>query len=356
MLRTRGGRGLRWPGDDDPVPTTELPVVTPPPSPAPDPTGDVTPPARRERRMHRERRVRFAAGSRPQRAARRRVASVVWESAGFVITGLGVLLLLFLLYFYAFTPLSGVRNQHRLLLSLASDRKAVFQLALGHAPPEGSAIAVLTIPALHEKEAVVRGASAADLQSGPGLVPGSVVPGQSGNAVIAGRRVTYGAPFAGIGDLRAGDRIQVADGAGSFTFRVVRMAPLAPGQVLRTPGKAPGWLTLVTSNPSPFSSAHYVVMASLSGRPAAGTHGSASGRGSTTTAPAALPLSLGGDAGAVILAALWVVAFFGALWCGFLSLRRWGQPLVAYLLVVPVLLAFGLLVCENLARVFPATL
>ena len=115
--------------------------------------------------------------------------------AGVVVTTLGVFFLALLVYLYAFTPLTHNRDQQRLLHSLTGDASSTFALVSGRVPPEGSAVALVRIPSLGLSQAVVEGTSAADLQAGPGHMPGTALPGTPGNAVIAGKRVTFGGPF-----------------------------------------------------------------------------------------------------------------------------------------------------------------
>ena len=125
------------------------------------------------------------------------------QLAGLALLGVGVLIVLFLVYLFAFTPLSASRDQQRLAQSLTGKPDYRYGLVAGRTPPEGAAIGVLDIPALQLDQIVVQGTSAADLMKGPGLMPGSALPGSPGNAVIAGRRVTFGGPFGAIGKLQA---------------------------------------------------------------------------------------------------------------------------------------------------------
>ena len=142
---------------------------------------------------------------------------------GFALVGIAGLLALFLIYLAAFTPLTASRNQQRLANTLKGAPLTVYKLVNGHLPPEGSAVAVIQIPSIGLDKVVVSGTSAADLMNGPGLMQGSSLPGTPGNAVLAGRRVTFGAPFGDIGSLRPGAKIHVVDGAGSFTYKVTKV-------------------------------------------------------------------------------------------------------------------------------------
>jgi sortase A len=272
------------------------------------------------------------------------------ELIGLSVTVGSLLLVMFLLYLYLFSGLTGARNQDRLLHVLTSDPIAVYSLATGHPAYNAEPVAVLDIPALELHEAVVEGTSAADLQLGPGLVSGTKMPGEPGNAIIVGRRVSFGGPFAGIGGLRPGNQIRVADGAGNFRFSVVSVTAISKSS-FSAPVQSRSWLTLVTSNSPWLPSAKVVVMAKIIGPPVV------IGKASSGAAPASYTLpNLGGDPASGILAGLWALALVGVLVLMVLSIRRWRQPWISWLLAAPVLLTCGLFACESLARCLPSTL
>ena len=87
-------------------------------------------------------------------------------------------------------------------------------------PAEGDAIAHLRIPAIGVDKIVVEGVQVADLKRGPGHYPDSPLPGQPGNAAIAGHRTTYGAPFNRLDELEQGDEILVTTVQGAFRYEV----------------------------------------------------------------------------------------------------------------------------------------
>lgn len=125
-----------------------------------------------------------------------------------------------LLHLLVLSSLEQGRAQSHLYDDLRS------QLAEGVAPTgagaqAGAPLALLSLPALGLSDmVVVEGARSAQLQSGPGHVPGSVLPGQSGTSVVAGKALTYGAPFAEIGRLRPGHLVEVVTQQGEFTYTV----------------------------------------------------------------------------------------------------------------------------------------
>lgn len=68
----------------------------------------------------------------------------------------------------------------------------------------GSPIARLTIPVLGLDEIVIEGVGSEELNAGPGHLPGSVLPGERGNAVISAHRDRH---FSSLGALQVGDEI-----------------------------------------------------------------------------------------------------------------------------------------------------
>ena len=126
---------------------------------------------------------------------------------------------------------------------------------------------MLVIPSIHVDQVVVQGTSVNDLQKGPGHMPTSSLPGQRGNAVIAGRRATYGAPFGSIGSLRRGQTITVVDGLGTFHYRVTSVVYAESGRHDVVTQSADNRLTLVTAGSGYWPSGRLAVIAVLEGKP-----------------------------------------------------------------------------------------
>ena len=84
----------------------------------------------------------------------------------------------------------------------------------------GVATAILHVPAFGRKWSVpvLQGSSDEVLAAGVGHVEGTAEPGQEGNVVLAGHRVTHGEPFARIRDLRAGDLVEIETRAATYTY------------------------------------------------------------------------------------------------------------------------------------------
>lgn len=85
----------------------------------------------------------------------------------------------------------------------------------------GDPIARIIIDAIEVDQTVIEGVSVEDLRKGPGRYRTTSMPGQPGNASIAGHRTTYGAPFHRIDELTPGDEIKVQTLQGLFTYVVM---------------------------------------------------------------------------------------------------------------------------------------
>ncbi len=141
-------------------------------------------------------------------------------------------------------------------------------------PPEGDAVARIQIPKIGVDSIVVNGVSRDDLRKGPGHYPDTPLPGQFGNAAIAGHRTTYGAPFGDLDQVNPGDLIQVRTLQGNFKYRVTEQLVVKPTdiQVIDptpvnpndfTEGFKPT-LTLTTCNPKYSAAQRLVIKAEMS--------------------------------------------------------------------------------------------
>ena len=141
-------------------------------------------------------------------------------------------------------------------------------------PGNGEAVARIVIPAIKMDEIVVEGTDVDALRKGPGHYPWTPMPGQPGNASIAGHRTTYGAPFANIGSLRPGDRITVQTAQGEFVYEVLAQDSPTKGYLIVSPDrvdllrdKGNNLLTLTSCHPRFSNRQRIVVQAKLLGDP-----------------------------------------------------------------------------------------
>ena len=227
-------------------------------------------------------------------------------------------------------------------------------------PPEGEAVAMLRIPRIGVEKAVVEGVGIDDLQKGPGHYPDTPMPGQPGNAAIAGHRTTYGAPFFELDQLEMGDEILVRTLQGEFRYEVDRISVVRPTQVEVLDPTEEARLTLTTCNPRFSAAQRLIVSAVLSGEPApappaAPPSASPPLRGELAAETDLEGAALTGDPSARVPAALWG-ALAAAAWLATTFVARRWRRVPAYLLGVPVVLVILFVFFENVARLFPANI
>ncbi|NCX06429.1 MAG: class E sortase, partial [Actinobacteria bacterium] len=105
----------------------------------------------------------------------------------------GLLLLSFVAYQLWGTGIAEGRAQNAMATQFVQPQPAL--------PTFGGLVGRITIPSIGVSKYLVAGVRLKDLERGPGLFPGSPLPGQKGNVAIAGHRTTYGAPFSRIDEI-----------------------------------------------------------------------------------------------------------------------------------------------------------
>jgi sortase A len=137
--------------------------------------------------------------------------------------------------------------------------------AVVSAPAAGDPIGVIKIDKIGVDKVVVEGTAVPDLRKAPGHYEGSPLPGQVGNAAIAGHRTTYGAPFGDIDQLARGDVISVRTLTGTWDYELT-LDPfvVSPSQTeVLDPDPGQATLTLTTCNPKYSAAERLVVKATL---------------------------------------------------------------------------------------------
>ena len=132
--------------------------------------------------------------------------------------------------------------------------------------PNGDVLFRLIIPKINVDAYVVEGITKDALKKGPGHFRESPMPGQLGNAAIAGHRTTYGAPFGDLDALKPGDLIETITPAGSFTYSVTGTVIVKPEEysiVIPTIDPTVATLALATCEPKYTSRLRLVVQARL---------------------------------------------------------------------------------------------
>jgi sortase A len=131
------------------------------------------------------------------------------------------------------------------------------------APAPGQPVGLIQIPKIGVDKVIVEGTDTNDLRQGPGHYLGTPLPGQAGNAAIAGHRTTYGAPFYNLNELDPGDPVTVTTTQGVFTYRVVRSMVILPSDTAILAASTAPELTLTTCTPRFSASNRLAVQATL---------------------------------------------------------------------------------------------
>ncbi len=268
-------------------------------------------------------------------------------------------MLLFVAYELWGTGFAEARSQKDLRqdFKVAQAKAPVDETRTEYAPPAptGSAIAIIKIPRLGVEKTVVQGVGVDDLKKGPGHYPDTPMPGQTGNAAIAGHRTTYGAPFYNLDQLQPNDPILVTTVQGAFRYEVLETTIVRPTKVDVLNETKDNRLTLTTCHPRFSASQRMIVTAKLIGaalpapppepakpdeepkEPTLGTEAGLSG-GTTARTPAIL----------------WGLAF-GAVWALAYGIRRQlGHKWIVWPVAAIPMAATLFIFFENVARLLPA--
>jgi len=203
-------------------------------------------------------------------------------------------------------------------------------------PSDGAPVGIIDIPKIGANFVVVEGTTEADLERGPGHYVGTSLPGNPGNAAIAGHRTTYLKPFYNLDQMAPGDPIYVTTTQGRFQYNVVDTLVVDPSDVdVLKPTPTPT-LTLTTCNPRFSASTRMVVQADLVTPVVAAV---------PVTAKPPVVLSLDTGQGGWLGAILWglgCIALGILAWLGWRRLRKWWVPSIGLLgLLVLLFFFFG---------------
>ncbi len=148
----------------------------------------------------------------------------------------------------------------------AADEPAAGPLPIpAHSPvdPNGAEaklqIGSIEIPKIGVDKPMFEGVTLTTLNRGPGHWPGTALPGQVGNVVVGGHRVSHDKPFRNIDRLLPGDDVYFTTAAGTFDYKVVSSEVVTPDQVRiidQTPDRT---ATLFACTP-PGSTSHRLVI------------------------------------------------------------------------------------------------
>lgn len=99
----------------------------------------------------------------------------------------------------------------------------------------------IAIPKIGLDSELHEGIRLTTLDRGPGHWPGSAMPGQIGNVVVAGHRTSHGAEFRHLDALAPGDEVVFSTADGTFTYHVTGTQIVTPDAL---------WITNPTSTPT----------------------------------------------------------------------------------------------------------
>jgi len=209
------------------------------------------------------------------------------------------------------------------------------------AAAEGKPEGIISIPKIGVEKVFVEGVQLSDLAEGPGHYPGTPLPGQLGNAAIAGHRTTHGAPFYNVNELAPGDKIFIQTYAGKYTY-VVYKQPFAvkPTAYYVVANTRDAQLTLTSCNPRYSAAERIVIKAKLERHSSARVYKPPTrinGKQIQPPKPEQLSTALKGQAHSLkpTIAFGFIVAIVGLLW--WWAFRRWRHPLTWVIGVVPFL-------------------
>ena len=148
----------------------------------------------------------------------------------------------------------------------ASSTTSTIPVAVDRNLPSGTVLGKMTIPKIGLDWYYVEGVGLGDLKKGPGHFKETPMPGQLGNAAIAGHRTTYGHPFYKLDDLHPGDLITMVTLDGTFVYEVTEKLIVKPseyGKVIPTKNPDIATLTLATCHPVYTARERLIVIATL---------------------------------------------------------------------------------------------
>jgi sortase A len=180
------------------------------------------------------------------------------------------------LAWYAVVTIDAGREQAALSAELDRDRAALAANHVGADTPRALApralVGRIELARLRLSAVAREGVDARTLRGSAGHVPGTALPGRSGNAAFAAHRDTF---FAPLKDVRNGDEIAVTTPGGEFLYQVTGTRIVDPDDVSVLDHTPEATLTLVTCYPFDYIGSapqRFIVRARLLGRQSVGEH------------------------------------------------------------------------------------
>ncbi|MDP2210975.1 MAG: class E sortase [Candidatus Aquicultor sp.] len=128
---------------------------------------------------------------------------------------------------------------------------------------EKDPFARIVIPKIDLDAIVVEGVGTEALKLGPGHMEETAHPGEHGNMVISGHRVTYSRPFFYLDELGKGDLILVSDATEQYAYYVVETKVVKPTEISVIDPTEDRTLTLTTCNPRFSARTRLIIVAKM---------------------------------------------------------------------------------------------
>ena len=289
-----------------------------------------------------------------------KLARVLGVTGRVMITA-GVLILLFVAYQLWGTGFQTARAQDRLEDEFERELEANApeepeetaagdepgaQPELPALPPHGEGVGRIEIPAIGADWIFLEGVDLDTLKDGPGHYEGTPLPGEPGNAAIAGHRTTYGQPFHNLDNVGDGDRVRITyiNGA-QYEYSYLGTEIVRPGDVHVIQDRGDDRLTLTACHPKYSARERIVVSFALLDDPAPA--------GERPEAEEPVQLDLDGEEASTVPAFLWAGAS-GSIWLAAWVVGRVWRRWPAYLTGLPFFLAALFVFFENFSRLLPA--
>ncbi len=121
----------------------------------------------------------------------------------------------------------------------------------------------IDIPKLDVSADLFEGIALSTLDRGPGHWPGTAMPGQIGNVVVAGHRTSHSKPFRNIDKLEEGDLVTFTVGAATYNYVVTGHEIVDPSAIHIVDQTAEPTATLFACHPPGSVAERYVVHLAL---------------------------------------------------------------------------------------------
>jgi sortase A len=266
-----------------------------------------------------------------------------------VLISLGALVLAFVLFVIVFGGLRHTARQETLEEALRARVAAGHAARPNWAPLPGQAIATISIPAIDVFEVVVQDTTPELLKSGPGHLLGAPLPGQRGNVILLGRRLTDGGPFRRLDELSNGDRITTVTPSGAYVYTVAQVVRIDDGAPEAFRATDDARMTLVTSASSVLPNDRTVVVALLQGTPVESA-------GEPIVHQRPVDLGTSGDPRSWVQVLAWGAALVLALVVWGHERSRIGSRFIRFLIATPVALVLLYFLFVNAETLLPGVI